>query len=358
MSERVLRATLPRRGLATWASHRRARPRTSTFSCSWSIHSRGPAMSPRTRSSPVWPGPLPRQLDDGQTAAAPGRRHRARTARAPSRRVRPRRGALRRLRPKRGLRSSRRSGRARCRPHQEAQVLAIDDGRDRCPHLYTRNAEIAAVGRSVLASGWRHDKDSIRYGSGGRRTPVATVLRRRQSPFRTAPVGPISTRTCSGHWSIGPSRFRPPPPTSAAAPPSDRPCRRPTGRYWRSAVGSGCPTLGTVEDCGSNRVELPSRDRMASEAPTDVELEPGRELPVPHCGTDSIAAVKSQIELKVARLAAGSPRPERDVAVNSANRRVAFIGAGQMGLPMVASPRGRKLGRHRLRPTGRSACPM
>ncbi len=53
---------------------------------------------------------------------------------------------------------------------------------------------------------------------------------------------------------------------------------------------------------GSNRVELHFEAPSGERGTYDVELEPGRELPVPPCGLDSATTVKSQVELKVARL--------------------------------------------------------
>ena len=55
-------------------------------------------------------------------------------------------------------------------------------------------------------------------------------------------------------------------------------------------------------DCGSNRVDLSFRAPNGERGVYRVQLEPGRELPVPDCGADPIAAVKSQTELRVARL--------------------------------------------------------
>jgi hypothetical protein len=52
----------------------------------------------------------------------------------------------------------------------------------------------------------------------------------------------------------------------------------------------------------TNRVELLFEAPNATRGRYDVELQPGRELPIPECSTDPAGAVKSQIELNVVRL--------------------------------------------------------
>ncbi len=55
------------------------------------------------------------------------------------------------------------------------------------------------------------------------------------------------------------------------------------------------------EDCGSNRVELFFEAPGGERGTYDVQLERGRELPVPDCGLDPATAAKSQTEFKTIR---------------------------------------------------------